>query len=75
MDARTIRPHAARLFRPRLPGQGDLPLDLFLLALAESVFDGVITVELAPDALDAGDDEAIRAHLRDTVAFCRACLA
>jgi sugar phosphate isomerase/epimerase len=58
----------------RLPGQGDLHLDLFLLALAESAYDGVITVELAPDALDAGDDAAIRAHLRDTVAFCRASL-
>jgi sugar phosphate isomerase/epimerase len=58
----------------RLPGQGDLHLDLFLLALVESAYDGVITVELAPDALDAGDDEAVRAHLRETVAFCRACL-
>lgn len=58
----------------RLPGRGDLHLDLFLLALAESAYDGVITIELAPDALDAGDDDAIRANLRDTVAFCRACL-
>jgi sugar phosphate isomerase/epimerase len=58
----------------RVPGQGDLHLDLFLLALAESAYDGVITVELAPDALDAGDDAAIRTHLRATVALCRACL-
>ena len=55
----------------RVPGRGELPLDLFLLALAEAGYDGVVTVELAPDALDAGDDEAIRSHLRATVAFCR----
>lgn len=58
----------------RLPGKGDLHLDLFLLALAETAYDGVITIELAPDALDAGDDAAIRANLRDVVTFCRACL-
>ena len=55
----------------RLPGQGELPLDLFLLALAESGYDRVLTVELVPDALDAGDDEAVRAHLRAAAAFCR----
>lgn len=56
----------------RLPGSGDLHLDLFLLALTEAAYDGVITVELAPDALDAGDDAAVRANLRAAVAFCRA---
>ena len=59
----------------RVPGEGELHLDLFLLALAESAYDDVITIELAPDALDAGDDEAIRAHLRATIALCRACLS
>ena len=58
----------------RLPGKGELHLDLFLMALTESGYDGVITVELAPDALDAGDDAAIRAHLQAVVAFCRECL-
>lgn len=58
----------------RLPGKGSLNLDLFLLALAEAAYDGVLTIELAPDALDAGDDDAIRTNLRDVVAFCRACL-
>ena len=58
----------------RLPGKGDLHLDLFLLALTEAAYDGVITVELAPDALDAGDDPAIRDNLREVVTFCRACM-
>lgn len=55
----------------RLPGRGVLPLDLFLLALAESGYDRVITVELTPDALGAGDDDEVRARLREAVAFCR----
>ena len=58
----------------RVPGRGVLPLDLFLLALAESGYDRVLTVELVPDALDAGNDDEIRARLRETVAFCRGAL-
>ncbi len=56
----------------RVPGRGELPLDLFLLALAEAGYARVVTVELVPDALEAGDDAEIRARLRETVAFCRA---
>ena len=56
----------------RVPGRGVLPLDLFLLALAEAQYDRVITIELVPDALEAGDDDEVRARLRETVAFCRA---
>lgn len=56
----------------RVPGRGVLPLDLFLLALAEACYERVITVELVPDALEAGDDDEVRARLRETVAFCRA---
>jgi len=56
----------------RVPGRGELPLDLFLLALAEGGYARVITVELVPDALEAGDDEEVRARLREAVAFCRA---
>jgi len=56
----------------RVPGRGELPLDLFLLALTEAGYARVITVELVPDALEAGDDNEIRARLRETVAFCRA---
>jgi sugar phosphate isomerase/epimerase len=55
----------------RLPGRGVLPLDVFLLALAEAGYDRVITVELTPDALEAGDDDEVRARLRESVAFCR----
>ncbi len=56
----------------RVPGRGGLPLDLFLLALAEARYDRVVTVELVPDALEAGDDDEVRARLRETVAYCRA---
>ncbi|HEY8596979.1 MAG TPA: TIM barrel protein [Thermomicrobiales bacterium] len=56
----------------RVPGRGVLPLDLFLLALAEAQYERVITVELVPDALEAGDDDEVRTRLRETVAFCRA---
>lgn len=56
----------------RVPGRGAQPLDLFLLALDEARYDRVVTVELVPDALDAGNDEEIRTRLRETVAFCRA---
>lgn len=58
----------------RLPGRGVLPLDLFLLALAETGYDRVITVELTPDALDAGDDDEVRTRLCEAVAFCRGAL-
>lgn len=56
----------------RVPGRGTLPLDLFLLALAEARYDRVIAIELVPDALTAGDDDEIRARLRETVEYCRA---
>jgi sugar phosphate isomerase/epimerase len=56
----------------RVPGRGELPLDLFLLALAEAGYARVVTVELVPDALEAGDDAEVRARLREAVAFCRA---
>ncbi len=59
----------------RLPGTGELPLDRFLAALAARGYDGVISVELHPDALGAGDDDTVRAHLREVVAFCRGGLA
>lgn len=55
----------------RIPGRGQLPLDLFLLALAEAAYDRVITVELVPDALAAGDDAEVLTRLRESVAFCR----
>ena len=58
----------------RLPGRGVLPLDLFLLALAEAGYDRVITIELTPDALEAGDDDEVRDRLHEAVAFCREAL-
>lgn len=55
----------------RVPGRGDLPLDRFLAALATAGYDRVVTVELVPDALEAGDDDEVRARLAEAVAFCR----
>lgn len=55
----------------RVPGRGDLPLDQFLAALSAAGYDRVVTVELVPDALAAGDDDEVRARLAETVAFCR----
>ena len=55
----------------RLPGRGELPLDRFLAALAAHDYRGVLTVELHPDALEAGDDDEVRARLREVAAFCR----
>ncbi len=54
----------------RVPGRGVLPLDLLLLALAEHAYARVLTVELVPDALEAGDDDEVRARLAEAVAFC-----
>ncbi len=59
----------------RLPGTGELPLDRFLAALVARGYDGVVSVELHPDALGAGDDDVVLARLREAVAFCRRGLA
>lgn len=55
----------------RLPGHGALPLARFVAALAARGYSGVLSVELHPDALGAGDDDAVAARLADAVAFCR----
>lgn len=55
----------------RLPGRGELPLDRLLAALVARGYDRVVSVELHPDALEAGDDDEVRARLREVVAFCR----
>ncbi len=54
-----------------VPGRGDLPLGPFLAALTARGYDGVLTVELVPDALEAGDDAEVRARLREVVTFCK----
>jgi sugar phosphate isomerase/epimerase len=54
-----------------LPGEGRLPLAPFLRALARSAFAGIITVELVPEVLGAGDDRVVAERLARARAFCR----
>lgn len=58
----------------RLPQRGRLDLAAFLRALAGAGFEGTVSVELHPDALEFHDDAALRRNLAETVAFCRAYL-
>lgn len=55
----------------RSPPDGRLPLAGFLRRLARDGYRGVITVETAPDALDAGDEAKCLVALRRALAFCR----
>lgn len=50
---------------------GYLPLAEFLQTLRADQYQGAITVELGPEALDAQDSRRVLAHLQDQVAFCR----
>jgi sugar phosphate isomerase/epimerase len=50
---------------------GDLPLDIFLQRLALEGYQGAVSVELGPEALQAEDETQVRAHLRSMVRFCR----
>jgi sugar phosphate isomerase/epimerase len=59
----------------RLPQRGRLDLAAFLRELASSGFEGTVSVELHPDALEFHDDAALRRNLAETVAFCREHLA
>ena len=54
-----------------LPGEGRLPLGPFLRALCGSGFGGIVTVELVPEALGAGDDRVVAKRLARARAFCR----
>jgi sugar phosphate isomerase/epimerase len=55
----------------RSPPDGHLALDAFLEALAGNGYEGAITVETHPGALDADDEETCLAALRRAQAFCR----
>ncbi|MGA9347430.1 MAG: sugar phosphate isomerase/epimerase [Anaerolineae bacterium] len=50
---------------------GFLPLDALIRRLAQDGYDGIATVELEPEALEAEDEEKVRFHLRQQIAFCR----
>lgn len=53
---------------------GVLPLAEFLRTLEADGYDGLVSVELGTHSLEASDDDKVRQHLQDTVAFCRAAL-
>jgi len=55
----------------RSPPDGHLPLAELLRCLARDGYQGVITVETGPDALNADDEERCLAALRRALAFCR----
>lgn len=55
----------------RSPPDGRLPLAELLHVLACDGYAGAITVETAPDALDAADETKCLAALRRALAFCR----
>lgn len=57
----------------RRPEDGHLRLDALLAALTEDGFDGAVSFELTPDALDAGRDDDHLAHrLRHSLGLVRA---
>jgi len=55
----------------RSPPEGHLPLDKLLQALDGDGYEGAVSVECAPDALDAEDEERCREALERALAFCR----
>jgi sugar phosphate isomerase/epimerase len=57
----------------RRPEQGHLRLDELLVCLAAEGFAGTISLELHPEALDAGRPDAqVIARMADSLAYCRA---
>jgi sugar phosphate isomerase/epimerase len=63
-EGRRVREH-------RRLEDGFLPLDALISRLAQDSYDGIATVELHPGALEAEDEEKVRSHLRQQIAFCR----
>jgi sugar phosphate isomerase/epimerase len=55
----------------QLPADGRLPLDQFLHRLALDGYQGAVSVEVNPDALQAEDEAQILVQLRRVVSFCR----
>jgi sugar phosphate isomerase/epimerase len=55
----------------RLPRDGYLPLADFLRRLAQDGYKGIVTLELQPEVLAAGDDKQVLANLRAAVDFHR----
>jgi sugar phosphate isomerase/epimerase len=63
-EGRRVREH-------RRLEDGFLPLDSLISRLAQDGYDGIATVELGPEALEAEDEQKVRFHLRQQIAFCR----
>lgn len=60
----------------RRPEDGHLGLDRFLQALAADGYRGCVSLELHPDALDAGaDDDRVLERMATSLAWCRATVA
>jgi sugar phosphate isomerase/epimerase len=55
----------------QLPHHGHLPLSELLARLAQKQFDGLISLELGPQSLQAGDETQVKQNLRDSLAYCR----
>lgn len=55
----------------RQPTDGHLPLGEFLRRLARDAYAGVVCMETGPKALEAGDETAVRRHLREAFDFCQ----
>jgi sugar phosphate isomerase/epimerase len=55
----------------RLPHQGDLDLGKLLRILAADGFEGTVSVETCPEALQFENHAALRRNLRDSLQFCR----
>ena len=62
-EGRRVREH-------RRLEDGFLPLDALISRLAQDGYDGIVTVELNPKALEAEDEEKARFHLGQQIAFC-----
>jgi sugar phosphate isomerase/epimerase len=54
----------------RLPENGHLPLGELLGRLARDGYEGTVSLEVGPEALEAEDEGQVRAHLRRAVDFC-----
>ena len=60
----------------RRPEDGSLELDRLLARLATDGFTGAITLELSPDALDAGaPDDTVLTLLKNSLAYCHRAVA
>jgi sugar phosphate isomerase/epimerase len=53
-----------------LPGDGSLRLPELLRMLIADAYDGVVTLETDPEALEVGNEGAVRQNLRRSCEFC-----